>query len=525
MRDSGKESALPSKEKAYDEAVGEVEVGEFSSFQQDVENSKPDLSDGDLILQLAATQERITYTKEEETTLVRKLDLNVTILICIVYGTQFMDKVTVNFTGVMGLRSDLHLKGQEFSWLTTGFYLGYLIFEFPCVRLLQRFPLMKTLSAFVFVWGAVQILNAASFNFGSMLAARFFLGALEASISPAMVMITAQYFKKDEQFQRNCFWWSSNGAGNILGAAIAYALAKHEEALALEAWKVLFLATGCFTLALSFALFFQLPDTPATAWFLTDRERKIAMERIRVNQQGFGNKKFKKYQLIESFKDVRTYLYFAHGVLSTVPNGSLTSFGSILLKDSLGYSELDALLLSMPNGACQFCSSFILYIFIKYFGHRTIVGILGYSVAFIGCCLLAFPQDKTAQLVGYFISGVVHIGWVTVISMITTNTLGYTKKGVVMAIYLISYCVGNMIGPQTFKQKYAPDYHQSKVIMAACSAGSLGIMVILYFLNIWENKRRDKEAAALGDEYYSPSENYEFMDLTDFENKSFRYVI
>ncbi|CAM9022317.1 unnamed protein product [Wickerhamomyces anomalus] len=308
-----------------------------------------------------------------------------------------------------------------------------------------------------------------------MLAARFFLGAMEASISPAMVMITAQYFKKDEQFQRNTFWWSSNGAGNIVGAALAFGLVKHKNSMALEAWKVLFLATGCFTLALSFILFFHLPDTPATAWFLTERERQIAVERIRVNQQGFGNKKFKKYQLIEAFKDVRTYLYFAHGVLSTVPNGSLTSFGSILIKDSFGFSESKSLLLSMPNGACQFGSSFFLFFAIKFFGHRTLVG--------------------------------------------------YTKKGVVMSIYLVSYCIGNMIGPQTFKPKFAPDYKESKVIMAACSAASLCLMVILYFVNVIENKRRDKESKRLGDAYFNPPENYEFMDLTDFENKNFRYVI
>lgn len=506
----------------FDETVGEVV--ELSS-SQDLEKNQKDLTDGDLILTLANAQERVSYTEQEEKVLVKKLDLYVTILICFVYGTQFMDKVTISFTGIMGLRNDLHLKGQEFSWLTTGFYLGWLFFEFPCVRMLQRFPLMKTLSAFVFVWGSVQILNAASFNFGSMLAARFFLGAMEASISPAMVMITAQYFKKDEQFQRNTFWWSSNGAGNIVGAALAFGLVKHKNSMALEAWKVLFLATGCFTLALSFILFFHLPDTPATAWFLTERERQIAVERIRVNQQGFGNKKFKRYQLIEAFKDVRTYLYFAHGVLSTVPNGSLTSFGSILIKDSFGFSETKSLLLSMPNGACQFGSSFFLFFAIKFFGHRTLVGIAGYSVAFAACCLLAFPENKTAQLIGYFFSAVIHIGWVTVISMITTNTLGYTKKGVVMSIYLVSYCIGNMIGPQTFKPKFAPDYKESKVIMAACSAASLCLMVILYFVNVIENKKRDRDSERLGDAYFNPPENYEFMDLTDFENKNFRYVI
>lgn len=31
----------------------------------------------------------------------------------------------------MGLSKDLKLKNNEFSWLATGFYLAYLIAEFP----------------------------------------------------------------------------------------------------------------------------------------------------------------------------------------------------------------------------------------------------------------------------------------------------------------------------------------------------------------------------------------------------------
>ncbi|CAM9022329.1 unnamed protein product [Wickerhamomyces anomalus] len=105
---SGKVTPSNSTTKGYfDETVGEVV--ELSSTQ-DLEKNQKDLTDGDLILTLANAQERITYTEQEEKVLVKKLDLYVTILICFVYGTQFMDKVTISFTGIMGLRNDLHLK-------------------------------------------------------------------------------------------------------------------------------------------------------------------------------------------------------------------------------------------------------------------------------------------------------------------------------------------------------------------------------------------------------------------------------
>jgi hypothetical protein len=43
-------------------------------------------------------------------------------------------------------------------------------------------------------------------------------------------------------------------------------------------------------------LFF--PDSPTTAQFLSQEERVLAVERIRVNQTGVENKHFKKNQLV-----------------------------------------------------------------------------------------------------------------------------------------------------------------------------------------------------------------------------------
>ena len=43
---------------------------------------------------------------------------------------------------------------------------------------------------------------------------------------------------------------------------------------------------------------FFFPDSPATAWFLTPEERVIAIERIKVNQAGVENKRFKLEQYV-----------------------------------------------------------------------------------------------------------------------------------------------------------------------------------------------------------------------------------
>lgn len=67
-----------------------------------------------------------------------------------------------------------------------------------------------------------------------------------------------------------------------------------------------------------------------------------------------------------------------------------------------------------------------------------------------------------------------------------------------------------------------PYYLKAKYATVGLWVASIVVLVTMYFLNIWENKRRDEETAESGRE---PLAGLEFMDMTDRENKAFRYVI
>lgn len=75
--------------------------------------------------------EIITYTVEEAKTVLRKIDWALMPMLCWVYALQFADKTSLNYASLMGLREDTHLdpKSQEFSWASSIFYAGYILFE------------------------------------------------------------------------------------------------------------------------------------------------------------------------------------------------------------------------------------------------------------------------------------------------------------------------------------------------------------------------------------------------------------
>ena len=43
---------------------------------------------------------------------------------CAVFFLQYLDKTSIGYAAIFGMRTDTHLKGQEYSWLTTLFFLG-----------------------------------------------------------------------------------------------------------------------------------------------------------------------------------------------------------------------------------------------------------------------------------------------------------------------------------------------------------------------------------------------------------------
>lgn len=74
-------------------------------------------------------------------------------------------------------------------------------------------------------------------------------------------------------------------------------------------------------------MFVLLPDSPVTAKFLSKEERKLAVERLRTDQTGIENKTLKPYQVLEAFKDYKTYFFFALATVANIPNGGISNFG------------------------------------------------------------------------------------------------------------------------------------------------------------------------------------------------------
>jgi ACS family allantoate permease-like MFS transporter len=244
-------------------------------------------------------------------------------MLCVVYGLNYLDKTTLSYASIMGLQADIGLKGDNYQWLGSMFYIGYIVWEYPTNRLLQRLPLAKWSAFNIIMWGLTLCCLAAVKNFAGAVAVRFFLGVFEAAVTPGFALFTSQWYTRKEQGTRTGIWFSFNGFAQIFGGLLAYGISvgvkKHGAAI--EPWKIVFLVIGLLTASIGCIFLYFMPDNQLNAKFLNPNERMMAVERIRKNQQGVGNKHFKMYQLKEALLDPMTWAFTFFALVADIPNG------------------------------------------------------------------------------------------------------------------------------------------------------------------------------------------------------------
>ena len=402
--------------------------------------------------------------------------------------------------------------------------------RFPTTYFFRRLPVGKYLSVNIVLWGAVLACHAATSNWAGLMITRCILGAFEATITPGFVIITSMWYKQNEQARRMGYWLGCNGAASIIGSLIAYGLSAITHA-ALAPWKILFLLFGLATVVTGVFYFWYMPDNQLNAKFLNEEEKIIAIERIRDNFQGIGNRVWKWEQFWEAMRDPRTWLYGLYSLMMNIPNGGNTTFGGIIIS-SFGFDSRTSLLLSAPAGAVDLGSKLLFPWLSDYFMDRTLFSGMAILLSMLGGILMiVIPLEHQGPLLfGYYLIATAGASWCLVMVLISNNTLGYTKKVTVNSVQIICYAAGNWIGPQTFRSSDAPEYRNGKIMIASLYGTTALVLVAIRLINIMENRRRDKNQAESGIDLNDPEvkaeiERAKFMDLTDFQQTYFRYVL
>lgn len=193
---------------------------------------------------------------------------------------------------------------------------------------------------------------------------RFFLGAFEASIAPSMIIVTSMWWTRREQALRTNIWYSMNvsrpflspsntdiqGMAQILGSLLSYGLG-HANSSVLYPYQVIFLGIGLISLAFSIPTWFIFPRHPAKVKWLTEENKYIALERIRMNNTGTQNHNFKWSQVREACIDPKSIIFCLMVFCISLVSGGITAFGPLILA-GFGLSPFQTILYNSKSSPC-----------------------------------------------------------------------------------------------------------------------------------------------------------------------------
>lgn len=190
-----------------------------------------------------------------------------------------------------------------------------------------------------------------------------------------------------------------------------------------------------------------------------------------------------------------------------------------MILQGFGLSSELSLLYGAPNGAVQVVSMLIIGYLADATKNRIYWSIVSLVIPVIGFILLVtLPQSNlNGQLAAYYITSTAAAAFTLILSMISSNVAGQTKKSVVSSMMFIGYCVGNLIGPQIISLDQAPRYTSPKTIICGLYAAAILLLLALRLVYSRRNSANERKMLELGDAYQH-QENQEFMDLTDKEN-------
>ncbi|KAI9926330.1 hypothetical protein AWENTII_007117 [Aspergillus wentii] len=462
---------------------------------------------------------------EEERKLVWKIDWMILPFLAVCYAFYYIDKTTLSYAAIFGINEDLGVSGDEYSWLSSVFYFGFLVWSPVTNLLMQKFPVGKYLGVNIFLWGFFLMLQSVAKNFVQLAVLRVISGAAEACSDPAFMLITSMWYTRRQQPIRIGLWYTANGVGIAIGGLLGYGIGQIKGALA--SWKYEFLIIGALCSAWGIIIIFFLPDSPVTAKRLSDHEKRLAIQRLRDNQTGVENKTIKMAQIWEAFLDWKVWTFLLLGFSGNIPNGGISNFGTLIIK-GFGFSTLGTTLMQIPYGAIIA----ILILLSVWINDRlppnnrcyvTIFFLLPNVAGSFGLCFLP-ESNKVGRLICYYLTGSYNASFVLILSILTANIAGHTKKVVTNAMIFLGVCAGNIAGPFFYKSEQAPRYPLGIWSMIVSHFVEIALVIMLRLALQWENRRRDRIQGVADDDRQWEIDQTAFSDLTDKENLNFRYI-
>ena len=199
----------------------------------------------------------------------------------------------------------------------------------------------------------------------------------------------------------------------------------------MKGWRWIFILEGIFTVLAGVLAFFILPNTVDKCWWLTDTERRLAVERLEDSnvyyrqraelresmakveytdkegedvQQPRANTKLWQRETLRIFTDVKLLFMCAIGYCCSAPLYAIANYAPTIVKTMGDYSDAKTKLMSCPPYAASFAYAALILFVSDYFQLRFITALPGLILGVIGFAVMLGSDNGSVQYGGLFIA-------------------------------------------------------------------------------------------------------------------------
>ena len=137
------------------------------------------------------------------------------------------------------------------------------------------------ISLCVLSWSLIASFQALAGSFLSIFILRALLGVGEAAFSPGIPFLLSFFFKREELAFRTGLFISAAPLATSFASSLAWLITIAGDHVPIAAWRLLFLVEGFPSIIVAVFAWYQIPDTPDTARYLSRREREVAHSRLK----------------------------------------------------------------------------------------------------------------------------------------------------------------------------------------------------------------------------------------------------
>ncbi|KAL6404268.1 high-affinity nicotinic acid transporter [Ilyonectria robusta] len=431
---------------------------------------------------------------EGERSYVKKLDMYLLPFLSLMYFFNAVDRSNLGNAKTDGLEADLNFTGNEYSLLILLFYIPFGTLDLPLNLLTKKFSAKWVLPSLMVTWGGIATIQIASKNFAGILVLRLILGACEAGFFAGVVFYFTLFYKRSELGFRVAIFFGSALLAAAFSGSISYGVFQIK-GTRLQGWQWLMLIEGILTIIVGVISFWWLPASPASAWFLTDREKAAARARTLRDGSNKIDSQFSWKDCFSTWKDWKFGMWCVINFTYPVAFATTSNFLPQIVQ-RLGYSVIKTNLWTVAPNAVGFVVLLIVAKSSDHFHERTFHVFGALATSLIGMILLitidVLKHKEVAYFACFLMASGAYIPSCLVQSWHNNNNLNENSRAATTGLLVGLGNFAGIMSAATFRTEYAPKYIPTLILTCCCNVIAMTSILILGGWMKLENRRRNK---------------------------------